>query len=146
MIEQAGTPMSLIRLALVSIGLACLTACASTSTPPNAETRPVQATGKLTIGGIVFAPGDIADVKVVYPPWGTATVQIDFTPDGHRRFGEATAGRVGQELPIILDGHQLSAPILREAIAGNSVQIAGSFSSEEATTTAERIKGHQPSP
>lgn len=135
--------MILSRTLAVAIGAACLAACAS-SPAPSAVSAPAPTVGKLTIAGVAFGPAEIADTKVAFTPWGAPVIQIDFTAEGRSRFNGVQSGRIGQALPFALDGRLLSAPILREAVDGRTVQISGSFTVEEATTLARRIGDGRP--
>ncbi|MGH7002982.1 MAG: protein translocase subunit SecD, partial [Alphaproteobacteria bacterium] len=70
----------------------------------------------------------------------TATQQpvITFRLDsiGADRFSKATKAGVGQAFAIVLDNQVLSAPVIREAIPGNTGQISGNFDLSGASNLA----------
>jgi hypothetical protein len=125
------------------IGAACLVTCAA-GPGPSQTPAPIAAAGKLTIAGAAFGPAEIVAAKVVFTPSGAPAIEVEFTPEGRSRFSGLTAGLVGQALPIVLDGELLSAPLLNEVIDSQTIQIAGSFSVEEAMTLARRIGDGRP--
>lgn len=70
----------------------------------------------------------------------TATQQpvITFHLDsvGADRFSKATKAGIGQSFAIVLDNQVLSAPVIQEAIPGNTGQIAGNFDLSGASNLA----------
>lgn len=76
--------------------------------------------------------GDLGQNQVV--------INLEFTDEGTTKFAEATAQNVGSPLAIYLDGELLSAPTVNEAIYTGKSMISGSFTMEEAETTASLIK------
>ena len=72
-----------------------------------------------------------------------ATVQLDqpalnlrFDDAGTREFADHTAAHVGEPVAVVLDGEVISAPVIRERIAGGSITISGIPSHEEASLWA----------
>ncbi|XKT75395.1 MAG: protein translocase subunit SecD [Patescibacteria group bacterium UBA2103] len=59
-------------------------------------------------------------------------VLVHFNQEGADLFEDVTRENVGKQLAIFLDGTVISAPVIREAIAGGTAQIAGGFTPEEA--------------
>tara|TARA_B100000508_G_scaffold60333_2_gene47554 strand:+ start:101172 stop:102479 length:1308 start_codon:yes stop_codon:yes gene_type:complete len=59
-------------------------------------------------------------------------VLVNFNNEGADLFEEITRDNVGKQLAIFLDGAVISAPVVREAIAGGTAQISGGFTPEEA--------------
>jgi preprotein translocase subunit SecD len=55
---------------------------------------------------------------------------------GAKKFGDATAKLIGQQLAIVLDGIVQSAPTVQSAITGGQGEITGSFSAQEAKNLA----------
>ncbi|MBQ8589171.1 MAG: protein translocase subunit SecD [Firmicutes bacterium] len=83
---------------------------------------------------------------------GTYTINLEFDSEGADLFYEATKKAVsGQivsagyyspdQIAIILDNQELSAPQVQEAIAGGHCQITGNYGSEEAGNLAALIRG-----
>ena len=67
------------------------------------------------------------------------TVSVQFDNDGAKIFEELTTKNVGKPLGIYLDGLPISAPVVREPIAGGSAVISGKFTLAEAKKLAERL-------
>jgi protein-export membrane protein SecD len=63
---------------------------------------------------------------------------VSFTLDrvGAKRFGKATSSNIGRQLAIVLDGKIISAPVIRDTIAGGNGQISGGFTFQSATDLA----------
>lgn len=73
--------------------------------------------------------------KTTYQP----TVSVQFDGDGAKIFEELTGRNVNKQLGIYLDGLPISAPVVREPIAGGSAVISGKFTLAEAKKLAERL-------
>ena len=74
---------------------------------------------------------------------------VSFTLDrvGAKRFGKATSTGVGKQLAIVLDGKIVSAPVIRDTIAGGNGQISGNFTFQSATDLALLLRsGALPAP
>ncbi len=67
------------------------------------------------------------------------TVSVQFDGDGAKIFENLTAKNVGKPLGIYLDGLPISAPVVKEPIAGGSAVISGKFTLTEAKKLAERL-------
>jgi preprotein translocase subunit SecD len=65
---------------------------------------------------------------------GSPQVQLTFTSDGAKKFGEITKRNVGKILAIVLDDQVVEAPRVNQAIYGGSAVITGSFTTETAKT------------
>ena len=63
---------------------------------------------------------------------GKPSISLEFTTEGGEMFEELTERNVGKNLPILLDGIVLSAPMVQETISGGSAQITGDFTVDEA--------------
>lgn len=83
---------------------------------------------------------------------GTYTVNLEFDAEGSDLFYEATKRAVDgqivsstpyrpEQIVIILDGQELSAPFVNEAISGGKCQITGNYTSESASDLAALIRG-----
>lgn len=76
---------------------------------------------------------DLTEAKVSFDGvTGKPVVLIEFNDGGEKKFAELTERNVGRQLPIILDGQVISAPVVRDKIVGGSAQITGDFSLDEA--------------
>lgn len=67
------------------------------------------------------------------------TVSVQFDSEGAKIFEELTARNVNKQIGIYLDGLPISAPVVREAIAGGSAVISGKFTLAEAKQLTERL-------
>ncbi|MBI4193212.1 MAG: protein translocase subunit SecD [Candidatus Colwellbacteria bacterium] len=73
-------------------------------------------------------------------PLNPAAVGLEFTKDGTKLFEEVTGRNVGKPLTVFLDNKVLTAPIVREKIAGGSAQISGpGITRDEAIRLASRF-------
>ena len=63
---------------------------------------------------------------------GRPAVALEFNGEGARRFEEMTRRYLGLQIPIVLDGEVLSAPVVRSVITGGRAQIEGDFTVEQA--------------
>ena len=59
-------------------------------------------------------------------------VVLHFNADGAKLFEQITRTNVGKQLGIFLDNQPISAPVIREAIAGGSATISGNFTADSA--------------
>jgi len=59
--------------------------------------------------------------------FGKPMINIEFTPEGTKKFADVTRRSVGRPLAILLDGVILSAPRVNGPIPGGKAQISGSF-------------------
>jgi len=107
-----------------------------------AATLTCPATTGLSIGVYGFAPEQIAAAaQVVDPQSGDAQVRVDFAPDGAEKFHRAINSRIGEPVPICLDGTLLASPLVAEEINGDSTVISGAFTVEEARAIAASLRG-----
>ncbi len=84
-----------------------------------------------------------ADLKLASPgqsQYGEPLVNIEFTPDGAKKFEDATTQSVGRPLAIVLDGKIISAPNVNEPIRGGRAQISGRFSPKEVQDLVIQLK------
>ncbi len=65
-------------------------------------------------------------------------VQMEFTSEGAKKFGELTKRNVGKQVPIFLDGVPISAPVVNQEILGGSAVIEG-LSLEESKSLAIQL-------
>jgi hypothetical protein len=75
------------------------------------------------------------------PPQRRATIHLTFTSTGKERFAEVTRTNIGRQLAIVVGGHVITAPIIREEIAAGVAQISGHFTEAEARAILDRIHG-----
>lgn len=67
--------------------------------------------------------------------------------EGGRRFAQLTRDNIGRPLAVVLDGKVITAPVIRDVIAGGSGEISGNFNSTEASQLALLLRaGALPTP
>ncbi len=67
-------------------------------------------------------------------------VNFRLDSEGGRLFAEMTRRNVGRALAIVLDDKVLTAPVIRDVIAGGSGEISGSFTVKEANELALMLR------
>jgi protein-export SecD/SecF family membrane protein len=67
-------------------------------------------------------------------------VSFELNEEGTQLFADMTTASVGKTIGIYLDGKELMAPTVNEAITSGSGQISGNFSYEDARTLAIQIQ------
>jgi preprotein translocase subunit SecD len=65
---------------------------------------------------------------------GKPQVQLTFTGEGGKKFGEITKRNVGKIVAIALDNQVIESPRVNEAIYGGNAVITGEFTTEQAKT------------
>ncbi len=88
------------------------------------------------LGPPLLTGADLADARAVFDQFGRPMVSLTFTPEGAKKFEEATRAHVGERLAIVLDGRVYTAPVIRQAITGGQAVIEGLASLEEASEIA----------
>jgi len=70
---------------------------------------------------------------------GFASILLNFTRDGWKKFAEITEKNVGRRLAIVVNGQLVSAPVIRSRVAGGGAVITGGFTMMEARELANAI-------
>ncbi len=83
---------------------------------------------------------DLVDAQPAFDQNGQPAVNFRFNPTGARKFGDYTAENIGSPFAIVLDNEVISAPTIRDHIAGGSGIISGRFSVEESTNLAVLLR------
>ena len=60
------------------------------------------------------------------------SILITLTGEGAKKFAELTKSSIGKRVAIVADNQVLSAPVVRQEISGDSIQITGNLSKEVA--------------
>lgn len=107
---------------------------------------PALAARDFRIGPERFVESDILDARALPAVDGVPVIMITLAEGAAVRFQKITEGLVGQKLSITLDGKELTAPIVREAISGGVLEIAGLASLAEGERIARLISGKDPLP
>lgn len=93
---------------------------------------------------VVVTGADVKNAKVVIDSKENApVVALEFTPEGAKKFADATAKlAVNQEpLLIVLDNEVISSPVVNVAIPDGNATISGNFTVESASELANLIRG-----
>lgn len=118
-----------------------------------AEERPGPGLTEMTVAGgdlKVYVRGEVllvnADIKSAAlgratSPGGQPQIEVAFTKAGRAKFAAATEQLIGKQIAILIDGRLVSAPFVRERIAGGRAVITGAFSREEAQRIADGLAG-----
>jgi preprotein translocase subunit SecD len=111
------------------------------------ETDGTGAPLKFVVRKRVMVSGEnLIDAQATYQD-GRPVVNFRFDSVGAKRFGDATRKNVGRPFAIVLDGHVISAPVIREAILGGSGVISGGFTAQEVNDLALLLRaGALPAP
>jgi preprotein translocase subunit SecD len=121
------------------------------------ELRPVLAAGAADPGAIVL-PGEDGEqltlaepfltirrldeaVAEVDPNTGGWIMNLDLDEADGKAFGDWTAAHIGERLAMVADDEVLTAPQIQSAIPGGEVQIAGSYTRDEAEDLLAKITG-----
>ena len=107
---------------------------------------PALAARDFRIGTERFAESDILDARALPSADGTPVVMITLTEAAAPRLKKLTEAMLGKPLPILLDGKQLMAPVVRDAIAGGVLEISGLKGFPESELLAFKIAGKPPVP
>ncbi len=103
------------------------------------EFRPVttETAEGLVLGEPLLTGQYVKDAAVDFDELGKPKVDMEFTPEGAKKFDQITAAMVGQRLAIVLDYNPrgksdkgkgiISAPVIRERISGGRAEITGNF-------------------
>jgi preprotein translocase subunit SecD len=70
-----------------------------------------------------------------------AMVEIRLTEKGQKKFARATERHVNKPLAILVNGKVVSAPIVRDKITGENLQLTGNFTPEQAEQIARALRG-----
>lgn len=129
-------------IGFVVVAALAMQACYAQPAPPSSSYE----TGKLLIGGEVFAPGEVADARAMPDINKQVGIMISLTPTGASRLEGITRSLVGKPLLVALDGKTLSAELVRKPVAGGVIEIPGRWSLDAAEALARRISGKDPLP
>ena len=92
-------------------------------------------TGKTLLTG-----NDLEDAREQTTQNGQNEVALKFNQEGAKKFADATSANVGKVIYILLDGKELTAPRVQQAITGGNAVITGSRNLEEAHNLAVLLR------
>ena len=90
--------------------------------------------------GETFMTGDMVKLARYYYADGDHQIAFELTDEGAKLFGDVTAANVGRQIAIYLDGEQLIAPTVQNAITNGSGVINNLGDADRATTIAAKIQ------
>jgi preprotein translocase subunit SecD len=99
-----------------------------------------------SVGGETFHETDILDARGLPELDGAPIIMVTFAAEASERFRQMTKRIVGKEMPVVLDGKTIAAPIVRAEIVGSVVEIGGLPTLEDAMRVAKVIAGKDPLP
>lgn len=68
-------------------------------------------------------------------------VSLEFNKVGTQQLAALTSANINRKLAVVVDGYVLTAPIIREAFFGGSVQLSSSGKQEDADRLVSILKG-----
>ena len=107
---------------------------------------PAFAARDFRIGPERFAEAEILDARAVASVDGMPVLMITLAETAASRLHQLTLTMTGQPLPVLLNGKELTAPIVREPIAGGVLEISGLQDFRECERLAREISGKDPVP
>lgn len=83
---------------------------------------------------------DLKSAHVVFDPnTGAPTVQLNFTNEGTKLFGDITQRNVGKRVVIVLDNQIIQYPTVSQAILNGNAVISGGFTTTAANSLAIQL-------
>ena len=67
-------------------------------------------------------------------------VQLKFSEEGTKKWGDATTANVGKKILVVFDNEIISQPVVKQAITGGECVIEGMADFEEASALASQIR------
>ncbi|MDD4751841.1 MAG: protein translocase subunit SecD [Desulfitobacteriaceae bacterium] len=93
-------------------------------------------------GQVVVTGADLKDAQArIDSVSGQAEISLEFTSEGAKKFGSATARLVDQPISIVLDGTVIQSPNVDEPIMNGQARITGGFTFEQAAENAALLRG-----
>ena len=87
---------------------------------------------------ILMTREDVIDASVTTSDENPA-VTLRFSESGAKKFADITGSNIGRHLGMVVDGILLSAPVIRDTIAGGRAVITGDLSDREAQRIVEGL-------
>ncbi|BDG59271.1 protein translocase subunit SecD [Caldinitratiruptor microaerophilus] len=94
-------------------------------------------------GNTVLTGKDLVKAQVIQTGQGRTEfgVSLELSPEGTKKFADATTKFVGRQIAIYLDEDVISAPVVNEPIPSGRAQITGNFTAESAKQLADLLNG-----
>lgn len=87
---------------------------------------------------------EVAAALASFDATGAPVVNVTLAPESARAFGAFTLANVGKRIEVRVDGTVVTAPVIREPIAGGTIMISGSMTADDAGRLAMRLRGGAP--
>jgi SecD/SecF fusion protein len=88
------------------------------------------------LGPPLLTGADLRTANASFDQFGRPQVDMEFTPEGAKKFEEVTRANVGRQLAVVLDDKVYTAPSIRQAIVGGRAVIEGLSGVQEASDIA----------
>jgi preprotein translocase subunit SecD len=92
------------------------------------------------IGKVWVTGKDLKNAQFVYDHNNQPVVELEFRPEGAKKFAEATKANLGKPLGILLDQKLVTAPVVQDVITNGRAVINGIPSAEEAQRYAIALR------
>ena len=87
-------------------------------------------------GNTVLTGTDLKDAQAAIDQSNRNVVNLEFSDEGAKKFGDLTMKNVGRKIAILLDGEVLTDPVVNEPILGGRAEISGQRTLDEANQLA----------
>lgn len=106
--------------------------------------KTLTSTGQLNFkdseGNVLLTGSDVKNANAVLTQEGKAIIQLKFTPEGTKKFADATRNNLGKTIEISMDDQVLTNPVVNAEINEGEAIIEGTRSFEEANRIASIIQ------
>ena len=106
--------------------------------------KTLTSTGQLNFkdseGNVLLTGSDVKNANAVLTREGKAIIQLKFTPDGTKKFADATRNNLGKVIEISMDDQVLTNPVVNTEITEGEAVIEGTRTFEEANRIASIIQ------
>lgn len=93
-------------------------------------------------GVVILTGSELKNAAAQYDQSGKPEVALEFSDEGSKKFGKATARFVGEPISIYLDGKLIEKATVENAILSGKAVISGGFNTvDEALETAALLRG-----
>ena len=72
---------------------------------------------------IIVGRADIKDAQVITTGYGDEAARLTISDEAVGRLTAATSANVGKRIAVVYDGHVIFAPVVRDPITGNQLEI-----------------------
>lgn len=88
------------------------------------------------VGRVDFSFDQIAEASAILDAGGYPAISLSLKPHEHQRLEEFTQQYTEYQVPFILDGQVLIAPLVQSSIPNGEIEISGNFSLSESKSLA----------